>query len=919
MHRHLVISLTVLALWALPLAAAPLVMQNDSVRIAFDEGGQITELVDLATGTNYAATGGNRRLCSIEFEDGTTAVCTSLSAEGGAVTVGFDRPGVSLTLSVESREGYFVVGLEDVAGDGIAAVTFLNLATEGLKRRTYAMNAAYNDDFVTGAFALDLPVGGLTSWQTVEGERLIRVTATCYSRIGPPAGNRVAVYGCPQAQIRELVERIEVENGLPHPTYEGVWTKLSPEVRKSYLFLLDLTAANADRAIEYARRGGFGMIMIDMHCWADTWGHCEINPDNFPRGMDGLQDVCDKIRQAGMQVALHVAACCAISQDDAYVTPVPDPGLLKDAVGELAADISADDDLVLLAGPPDGFPAEKASVRDNGLDVQIGDEIITYTSLQTEEPYGLAGCVRGAYGTQRAAHAKGAQVHHLRRYYGRFVYELHSPLGQAYTGRLAEVCDAVGAAMLYMDYSKFGPDEWYYASAIQFAIYDKLENKDVFMQGGRTFHSSWHLMSRTASADGYEDWKGHLNGRLLGFAADQDHRFLHMPREVGWYGLTGAYGWMSTEAFWYIRIKGLGFDAPLSLSSRVRWLDEHPRALDLLDINRVCETAHVQRLLSDEQLAQCRELDVDYTLALDDEGGARLQRVTYDPPVTLGSEVGLLSWSISSDAAAPVGFELDLRMARRTGPGAAYEEDVVARVEDFEDLEPFEEKWVLEDCTHEWRAEPGRSGEQCLVYEATNNSATAQGHSGMGRAFDPPLSLPEHESVGFWVRCDGKGEWIKFQLLDADGGVAVYPVRASFDGWSYVEIAAPTPFRDLDYSRITGMIVYYQGVPPGETCVCALDGIRALGSVSPTGVRGLELTLRGEPIAMPDSDERVDMLVLSPDGSCRLLGPGGVTVAATDPAEQPPQLLPGENPIEFRFDPDAGSCEFEARVMRLLP
>lgn len=24
-------------------------------------------------------------------------------------------------------------------------------------------------------------------------------------------------------------------------------------------------------------------------------------------------------------------------------------------------------------------------------------------------------------------------------------------------------------------------------------------------------------------------------------------------------------------------------------------------------------------------------------------------------------------------------------------------------------------------------------------------------------------------------------------------------------------------------------------------------------------------------------------------------------------------------PLEFRFDADAGSCEFEARVMRLLP
>ena len=229
---------------------------------------------------------------------------------------------------------------------------------------------------------------------------------------------------------------------------------------------------------------------------------------------------------------------------------------------------------------------------------------------------------------------------------------------------------------------------------------------------------------------------------------------------------------MPLEAFWYIRIKGLGYDAPLSLSTRVAWLDEHPRALDLLDISRVCETAHVQRLLTEEQLARCRELNVDYTLSLDDRGGARLQRVSYDPMVELPSEAGKLAWNISSEAEVPIDFELDLRVARRTGAGAAYNEDVIAHIEDFEDLTPFEERWLRTDCTHRWRAEPGKSGKQCLVYEVTNNSASPGGYSGMGRSFDPPLNLPEHAAVGFWVRCDGKGEWIKFQFVDDKGGVA---------------------------------------------------------------------------------------------------------------------------------------------------
>lgn len=268
---------------------------------------------------------------------------------------------------------------------------------------------------------------------------------------------------------------------------------------------------------------------------------------------------------------------------------------------------------------------------------------------------------------------------------------------------------------------------------------------------------------------------------------------------------------------------------------------------------------------------------------------------------------------------APTGFDLDLRVARKRGSGVAYETDTVAKVEDFEDLSVFGEKWLRQECTHDWRAEQGKSGEECLVCEVTNRSSDADGYSEMGRGFYPPLSLPDHRALGFWVKSDGKGEWIKFQLLDGNGGLAVYPVRASFWGWGYVEITQPTPFRGLDYSNIVGMVVYFQKVPPGTTCVCALDGIRALGSVSPSRVRDLPLTLGGKPIAAPATQEHVETVVVAPDGSCRLLGKGGTTLASSPAPQTPPELLPGENVIEVRYDPDAGACEFEARVMRLLP
>lgn len=896
-------------------AAEPLVLQNDFVRFAFDERGAVTEVANLATGADYAAPGGERAFCEVALEDGTRLSCMRLDRDGRVLTAGFERPDVGLTFSLEERDGYFTLGLEEVRGEGVVEVRLLDLATT-LPRRSLVMNSVYNDEFVVGAFALDLPVNARAVPDQAEGRQGNAVTATCYSRIAPLAGNRLAVYGCPYAEIEHLVTRIQQENGLPHPVYDGHWTKLSPDVRKSYLFLHDITEANADRAIEYALRGGFDMVMINTNAWAATGGQLEINERNFPRGMAGLNDVCDRIHSAGLKVALHSAACCAITEDDAFVTPVPAPGLLKDASATLAEAVSAEDTFLPLTAVSEEFPRELGGAGDNGLDVQIGNEIVRYASVQMDPP-GLGGCTRGAYGTQASAHDAGSAVEHLRRYFGRFVYDLHSEVGRYYTGRLAEVCDTVGVDMLYLDFSKYGPDEWFYGAEIQRAIYERLENGGIFMQGGRTWHSSWHLMSRTASADGYADWRGYLNKRLNGFESDLGHRFLHLPREVGWYGLKGPYGWMPMDAFRYVRHKGLGFDAPLSLSARVEWLEEHPRAMDLLDISRRCEIAHVERHLTDEQLARARELDVDYLLEPVGNDGVRLREVSYDSVRDVTGEAGRLSMMIESDADGPVPFELDLRLVRKGGAGEAYD-DVVAEIEDFESIARFREAWVRDGCSHEWRAGEGRTGAQCLEYEISNTSNTPNGYSGIQIDFEEPISVGEHAAVGFWVRGDRKGEWIKFQLRDADGNLAVYPVLVDFEGWAYLEIEQPDPFRDLDYSRITGMIVYYQQVPADTTCTIALDGIRALASVSSTGLPGAEMTLRGESVGLPGSRARWQTIVLSPDGSSHLLGEGGVHLADAPRTDVGNRLLPGENDIELTYDRSAGACDFEVRLMRVL-
>ena len=50
-----------------------------------------------------------------------------------------------------------------------------------------------------------------------------------------------------------------LENGLPHPTIDGVWAKKAKQSRQSYLFI-DFSAATVDQVIDQALAGVFGYI-----------------------------------------------------------------------------------------------------------------------------------------------------------------------------------------------------------------------------------------------------------------------------------------------------------------------------------------------------------------------------------------------------------------------------------------------------------------------------------------------------------------------------------------------------------------------------------------------------------------------------------------------------------------------------------
>ena len=146
-------------------------------------------------------------------------------------------------------------------------------------------------------------------------------------------GRRVAIIATPTQQFLSTVQHVESDFRLfsPPPTIDGTWAKLSPDARSNYLFT-DMTEANVDDTIRYAKLGGFRYILIYSGTWSTTFGSYRINTVNFPHGEAGLRSVIDKCHAAGLKVGMHMLSGF-IRKNDPLVLEKPDIGLLKDDKG----------------------------------------------------------------------------------------------------------------------------------------------------------------------------------------------------------------------------------------------------------------------------------------------------------------------------------------------------------------------------------------------------------------------------------------------------------------------------------------------------------------------------------------------------------------------------------------------------------
>lgn len=669
------------------------------------------------------------------------------------------------------------------------------------------------------------------------------------------------VIACPEGELMETIERLEVAAGMPSPRPGGVWNKKSPWTKRSYFFLTDFRESQFDEALAIARRGGFHTILLGQESWSLGTGHYEINRERFPDGLEGLKRTLLRFQQAGFRVGLHFLSA-SIYPPDPYITPVPDPRLVKGATVTLAADVDEKAAFLPVAAAPEGFPAEDGGYMGDGTVLQVGDELIWYGARSMASPFGFGECRRGHLGTKPAAHKRGDRVAHLRRSYGYHMYDMDMSLLDEVAGHFAKVANACGIEMIYFDGSeRLQGDHWYYNARMHKAFYDKLANKDTFLQGSSYSHYSWHLMSRSASADGHGDLKGYLDERSGWFnALSRDG----MPLDIGWY-----YGYdpsATPDMFEYILGATIGYDSSMSFQVSCGAAARHPFTGEILDLIGRYEKLRLSGRVPEEMKARLRidpdlagvkrpeeraklmDLRREYRL-LGGEGQNVFQRVVYGPWHEIGSASARQApWTVRvKEGPARAGVQIHAQPGPWLDAGPAYRAANALLLESFDDLAPYtagpdkrggvrrigpgEAGSVSPGVTQqlELSGDDVREGANCAVYTAESAQSGTGGWSAIGRSFDKPLDLSWHKGIGFWLRGDGRGGQFKLQLRDNKGATDYY-ITNDFTGWRYQQLARPEK-DPIDYSRVRSLTFYYNGLPGKTRVSCGIDDVKALGSL----------------------------------------------------------------------------------------
>ena len=887
--------LALVLLAATPAARAEaLVFENDLVRFVLTADGHAKSLVEKATGREQLAPRPTR--FAYIKKAGKVYPATAITRQGNRLHVAFADSGATADYTVEVRPQYLVFGLVTVLGEGIEEVCLAQVAPAITAHRGWWLNVQWDDAFAVALMGLDdrVNTGGMR--------------ALVYPEFGL-TGRRVALMGAPTPRLMDVVRQVEMDQGLPCPTIEGHWAKRSPDARRGYFFV-DLTEANADEVIRYAKLGEFAYVMTYSGTWSTSLGSYPINERNFPRGEASLKATVDKLHAAGLKVGLHMLTSF-VHKHDPLVRPKPDPRLLKDARATLADAVDAQATAIRSATPLEAFPASPAyyGAAKQGMTFVIDDEIVLYREIGGPDGQTFGRCTRGYAGTQAAPHKAGAAVAHLAERYGCYLVDLRTPLKDELADRIAGVINRCGFDMIYFDGGECnaanGPS-WYWVGPQQMAIYERVK-RDFFVQGSGGTPWTWHIFARGCCDDfAAVAPKQYLDCHKI---ADSWQHYTNsfMPAELGWWGFLAhephhpATRPDEVEAY---AARMVALDTPVSLETHVSALKKNGRTEELLRLLGRWERLRLGGTVSNAVREKMRE--GEWHLA-DSGGKPAFRPVRYDTVrLTAPAEAAI----VNRFGPQPLAFCLEATPAlAAVGDKANH---VLLAAEKPAALTPPEKQAPMPGALAAGIAFTKPAGKRVTGFAPDVGVRSPAGEA--GKAVD----LLHHRALAVRLRVDGPapaaGEpcpVLNVQLESTAERYRDHYIDLDFRGERTVILPEPTTERLLpefrpayanyrfkaamygyDYGNIVALNLRWMRWPKDRPVACHVVRVEALAE-SETSVERPELALGDARFTVPFTLKTGDYAEFWGGGKVRIFDRNGVTRATLAPSISTP---PGPAP-----------------------
>ena len=903
---------------------AEVTLENDSVRWAIGDDATQKSFVVKATGDDLMAAGDAFPLASIHDARGWHDA-VALTAEGDRWTIGFADGGGSIELVAHAESDHFFLQLSGGVPPGVDRLAFaqtsLNIPRETVGH--YWPLGRVGDLHVVFA-GLSPYVRNSYSFTRGTVFRAEAVDSTGFDDI------RLAILTTKTDETLSAIERLELKYGLPHLTLGGVWFRNSSELRRPYLFT-DLTEANVSEVIEFARRGGFGYVLVFSTTWTVSNGHYEFKSKSYPNGLAGLKRVADELHAAGLKLGIHLLSAC-ISRRDPYIRPIPDRRLAVGREFRLVRDIDETATEIPVDASPAGMTKED-SYASAGCDLWIDDEIIAYTDYSTEEPLQFAACRRARYGTKAAPHKAGAAVRYLQRQYNFYLPDPSTDLLPEIADRIAAICNRAGVDMLYFDggeaINRLGR-RWHDSHWIQREVVKRLDREVLITGSGGNGGFGWHTHMRGVSNDGVNiATKMYLDRHKVPQRINIYHRNL-AAAEMGWLNLRSwnpAYPATQPDEWEYFCHKALAYDSPVSLHMGTSNFSGNGRAGECLDIIRRYERARVAGGISPETLAQLRELGREFELVGDERTGWRVRPLQYGPThLACSDRPETMTWTLDNPFEAQ---PLSVRVRPRAALQPFGHEQNIALFDPAEAVRWDPAGLAGATCSAEPSPLESPDGGRSLKLTGRTGSASTTSRAWVRRELAPRPNLLQARSIGLWVHGDGKGEMLDVQLVDPSLIRARdYLVPIDFTGWRYVRIVDAPTEQTFDYQlwrhkgnlgsfsfdAVRELRLQLLAMPVGEDVTVHVGRIEALREI-PAALTDAVLEVSGSPWRLPFAVRPDEMLELRADGACVLYDRNNNEQHRVRIAGAAPTVATGETAISLRPG-DGGPFAYVTPIVR---